>query len=101
MIGFDRARALLLIGSLAAIAALLIWLRAAERADDRANQDIGGGLQREADLKITLERTETADAARTEIRDDRGSARFDQCLRTARTPANCERFLPGGEADHR
>lgn len=54
----------------------------------------GATAQREADLQETLERTEQGNEARNEIRDDVGTARYDQCLRTARTPANCERFLP-------
>lgn len=95
------ARGALLAGSLAALLGLWIWLRATENADDRSNQDLGAAAQRADDLKTTLERTEKANAARNEVRDPVGRARYDQCLRTARTPANCQRFLPGGAADQR
>lgn len=95
------ARGWLILGAIAAILALLLALRQAQGSHDTNQQDLGAAAQREADLQNTLERTEQANAARTEIRDDRGTARYDQCLRTARTPALCQRFLPGGEADHR
>jgi Flp pilus assembly protein TadB len=101
-LGLARGWWLLAVAALAT--ALGLWLIAAERADDQANRRIGAAEQRQADLTATLERTEEAHAARAEIRDQdhgRSPARYDQCLRTARTPANCERFLPGGAADHR
>ncbi len=57
-------------------------------------QQAGAASQRAQDLQTTLERTEQANVARTEIRDPDGRARYDQCLRSARTPANCQRFVP-------
>jgi hypothetical protein len=100
------ARGWWLLAVVVAATALGLWLRASERADDQANREIGAAEQRQADLTATLERTEEAHAARAEIRDatqdgGRSSARYDQCLRTARTPENCQRFLPGRPADHR
>lgn len=88
----------------AAVAGLIWWLNAAEKADDKANQDIGAAVQREGDLRETIERTEQGNEARTEIEADvsrgGGSVLYEQCLRTARTPANCERFLlPERQAD--
>jgi len=80
---------------------LVFCLRLAEAADDAANREIGAAVQREDDLRETLQRTEEADAARTEIRDDRGAARYEQCLHTARTAENCQRFLPRSPADQR
>lgn len=89
-------------GSALAAFALLwaLWaiLAAREEADDKANREAGAAVQREADLRETMERVETANATRDEVRDRGSRARFDQCLRSARTPANCERFLPGGAA---
>ena len=64
-----------------------------ENAIDTA-ADRGAATQREGDLRETLNRTEEAHAARDEVRDPNGSAAYGQCLRTARTPANCQRFLP-------
>jgi hypothetical protein len=75
------------------------WIIAAENADDKNNQDLGAAAQRADDLHTTLNRTETANAARAEINDSRSDARYHQCLRTARTPANCERFVPGSQTD--
>ena len=86
------------------IGAAVLWLIAAEKADDKANQEIGATVQREGDLRETITRTETANEAREEIgrHDAAGDRlRYDQCLRTARTPANCERFLPDGQAAER
>lgn len=80
---------------------LWIWFGAREEADDKANQSIGATVQREGDLREILNRTEQANAARDEVDDDRGTARYDQCLRTARTPENCQRFLPRSSADQR
>lgn len=66
-------------------------------------KDAGAVEQREADLTETLNRTEQGNAAREEVRREvdagSGSAVYTQCLRTARTPENCLRFLPKLEAD--
>lgn len=94
----------LILGAAALIGVLWLWLDHREKADDRNNQEIGAAVQREGDLRETLERTETANEAREEIErpgDAGDRLRYDQCLRTARTPANCQRFLPGGQADQR
>lgn len=101
MIDWLSARWWQVLAVLAAATALALWLGAAERADDRANRQIGAAGQRAQDLQVTLERTEEADAARNEVRDPGGDARHKQCMRTARTPANCQRFLPRGAADQR
>lgn len=62
----------------------------------------GATQQRETDLIETIERTEQANETRTviesEVRAGSGDTLYRECLRTARTPANCQRFLPGGEA---
>jgi membrane protein implicated in regulation of membrane protease activity len=91
------AKGLWLLGAVVALIGAVAWLQARENADDKANQEIGAAVQREGDLRETIERTETANEAREEIgrHDAAGDRlRYDQCLRTARTPANCERFLP-------
>lgn len=98
---FGLARGWLVLALLLVALALIVWTRADENADDRANQAAGAAIQREADLIETLKRTEEAHAARSSIGDDRGTARYDQCLRTARTPANCQRFMPGDGTDQR
>ena len=74
------------------LAAGIYWLQAREEADDKANQEIGAQGQREGDLRKTIERAEKANEARDDISRNRDNARYDQCVRTARTPANCERL---------
>jgi membrane protein implicated in regulation of membrane protease activity len=84
-----------------ALAGLYHWLSVREKADDRANQEVGASVQREADLQETVTRVEKANEARDEIADPASRARYDQCVRSARTPANCFRFLPGSQAPDR
>jgi hypothetical protein len=80
----------------------LVYLKRAENLDDAQNQEIGAAVEREKVLEETVNRVEKANDVREEIsrNDDAGAQlRYDQCLRSARTPANCQRFLPGGQAD--
>lgn len=79
------------------LAITIFWIVSAEKADDKANQTVGATTQREADLRETVNRVEEANAAREEIRGvdrDAMCARYAQCVRSARTPENCVRFLP-------
>lgn len=75
-----------------ALAALWLWQH------DEKQRERGAQVQRETDLRETINRTEQGNAARNEIhealnRDDgRSAAVYDQCMRTARTPANCQRY---------
>lgn len=91
--------------AVAALTGGILWLQARENADDKANQEIGAGLQRESDLRKTLQRTEQGNDARSEIEQDLETndgfscTVYNQCLRTARTPSNCKRFLPERETD--
>lgn len=95
MLGLARGWWLLI--ALAALASLIWWFSAAEKADDRANQQIGRSEAVIESQGKALESVETANEAREEI-EQRGPAgdrvRYEQCLRSARTPGNCERFLP-------
>lgn len=92
---------------IAFLALLYAALVIAEGADDKNNQTIGATVEREAQTREVLERTETGNAAREEVREaiardgGRSDIVYDQCVRTARTPANCERFLPERPADQR
>jgi hypothetical protein len=87
----------------AALALLAAWAwhnsQVADAASDGAER--GAQQQREADLTETIDRTEQANETRQviqgEVRAGNGRVLYDQCLRTARTPANCQRFLPRGE----
>ncbi len=74
-----------------------VWLVKSEEKDDRHNQEIGATVEREHALEETVKRVETANDVREEINrlDDAGARmRYEQCLRSARTPANCKRLLP-------
>ena len=77
-----------LLALLAAIAGGILWLQAREEADDKGNQEIGAKVQREGDLRKTIERAETANEAAENIKRD-PDARRDGCLRHSRTPENC------------
>lgn len=77
-----------------------LWFDARERADDKANQELGAAVQREADLRETVKNVEKANEAADLIRRDPARAHAE-CVRTARTPANCQRFLPHSEAPNR
>lgn len=70
------------------LAALYLWLGAREEADDRANQEVGAAVQREADLQETVTRVERANHAEEQVRTD-DAARRASCLRHSRTPENC------------
>lgn len=92
----DAAKYILVAVALFAFLGGLIWW--ATRAQDKAvtqARDAGAATQRSTDLETTLERTKEANHAREEIRSGTGSARYDECLRSAgSTAANCQRFLP-------
>ena len=65
---------------------------------------LGGTEERNTQLENTIKNVEKADEAREDIArpgpvGDR--TRYDQCLRTARTPSNCERFMPNVQEDQR
>ena len=91
----------------AVLALLAVWAWHNRQVSEATTQgrEEGAQAQRETDLVETIQRTEQANAEReviqAEVRAGNGRALYDQCLRTARTPANCERFLPRGETPDR
>jgi hypothetical protein len=60
----------------------------AEKADDKANQELGAAVERERSLAETITRTEKANEAAAKVERD-PVARRDGCLRHSRTPENC------------
>lgn len=98
-------RYLWIVIAVVAVVTLGLWLAAIEKADDKSNQQIGRTEERLETTTEVLERTEQGNATRTEIERDvvrgSGDVLYQQCLRTARTPANCERFLPERPAAER
>jgi hypothetical protein len=93
------------LGGVLALLAAWAWHngQVSEAATEGAEK--GAQAQRETDLVETIQRTEqaneTREVIRSEVRAGAGGALHAQCLRTARSPANCERFLPSGEASNR
>lgn len=75
--------------------ALIHWV---DRAQDRAveqGRQAGAEAQRADSNQEIITRAQEANHARQEIRDNVGSARYDECLRSAGSTAeNCKRFLP-------
>lgn len=99
LLGLDRMW--FLFGGALLIVGLFCWLAIREANDDRANQELGARVQREGDLRETIERKTEADDARQQVLEHFtvGSPElYDQCLLTARSPENCERFLSRGAA---
>ncbi|MBO9580341.1 MAG: hypothetical protein J7498_05570 [Sphingobium sp.] len=50
--------------------------------------------ERTGALVETVNRMENASDTRRDIANPATRARYDECLRSARTPENCKRFLP-------
>jgi len=85
---------LLIVGAVIAVSGgYLLWLS----NRDAGNVEKGREEQSQIGYQETIKRAEKANEARDTIRIDNGNARFDQCVRTARTPSSCKRFLFGRE----
>lgn len=82
------------------ITAVFLWIDAGERADDRANQEVGATIQREGDQAKTIENVGVANDTRADVEasqkrnNGRNPEFYASCLRSARTPENCKRFMP-------
>lgn len=95
------AKGLWVLIAIAALLGLYLWLDSREAADDTHNQEIGATAEREGALQETVKRTEQGNEAREAIQQAGpigDQLRYDQCMRSARTPANCQRFLPQRQA---
>lgn len=55
--------------------------------------EAGAATERAIAAEKGLKNVEAAAKARDDVRGDVDNARYDECLRSARTPANCERYL--------
>ncbi len=75
---------------LLALIAFAIWLSGVKHD---AKQE-GVIQERTGALVETVNQMEKASETRRKIADPLSSARYDECLRSARTPENCKRFLP-------
>lgn len=57
-------------------------------------RDAGVQTERAATTGRVIENVQTANDTRAAVRDERSRAAYDECVRSARNAANCERFLP-------
>lgn len=94
--GSTAARIVLAGLAVALLVGMLVrWI---DRAQDHAvtqATETGRAEQRADDLQETINRVKEAQDAREEIRSGVGSARYDECVRSAgATAENCKRFLP-------
>lgn len=97
-LGPKAAKAVAWLGILA-LAALAVWAAMAwfggkvETAHDDGVKQGVTAERVEAQGKV-IENVQTANETRAAVRDERNRAAYDECLWSARNPANCERFLP-------
>lgn len=68
--------------------ALWAFLGAREKADDKANQQIGAVAEQSRAATATIHNAEKANAAAETVRTNSDAARAE-CLQNARNPANC------------
>lgn len=54
----------------------------------------GAVVERAQTQGKVIENVRKANDTRTDVRDPRSRAAYDECVRSARNAANCERFLP-------
>lgn len=103
IIGFFSGVPLPVWGGIAALALITgtVWYCDGQ-VDERVEQaeELGAVTERNEQLEQTLENVEKANEASEEIdvgNPDGDLPTFCQCVRSTRTPTNCERFLPSGE----
>lgn len=78
----------LLVGAGAILLILALAMCALDQAEDK-----GAAKQQTKQLEHTIKQVEKANEVRKTFPvDDR--AKYAQCVRSARTPENCQRFLP-------
>lgn len=92
-------RWLLGLGALAALGWALSVLVSGLNHHDAAQREAGVIQEQAHSMGETIKRTEQGNAAREEIRRPDSSAKYDQCLRSARDPANCQRYVPERSPD--
>jgi len=78
----------------ALIGAAIWWFT--DTVSDARNDGVKAGVtaERAETQEKALENVQTANETRAAVRDQRSRAAYDECVRSARNPANCERFLP-------
>lgn len=78
------------------VAALALYVWAMSHHDETVETAVQQGreAQQRDDALETLNTVKEANDARSAVNDAGSRARYDECLRSARNPANCQRFLP-------
>lgn len=85
---------------IALVAAIVAYFTFADRREQRIEEKLeekGAVTERAKQSEAVINRVEEANNEREKIsrNDDAGAQlRYEQCLRSARTPANCQRLLP-------
>ena len=79
----------LILAGVLLVGALWLWADSREKADDKANQEIGRTVEREKALTETIEQIEEAQDAREDNRSRTVEQRNADCVRRSRTPENC------------
>lgn len=59
-----------------------------------AAEQKGAVTERAENLGKVIQNVEAANEVRADVRNERSRAGYDECMRSARNPKNCERFLP-------
>lgn len=85
----------LIVGLLATVA-FLVWLD----GQKDASKTQGVEQERAASNEGVITDVQESKAAIADVLDGRSDAKYYQCLRSARTPENCTRFLPVGHPDY-
>lgn len=78
----------------AAIGGAIWWFT--DTVDDAHDAGVKQGVtaERIETQGKVIENVQTANETRAAVRDERGRAAYDECVRSARNPENCKRFLP-------
>lgn len=80
-------------GALALVGLSLAHMWLVHGVTKDAKED-GRTIEREATQTIVLDNVSKANEAREDFRSGGDPARYAECLRSARNPENCQRFLP-------
>ena len=86
-----------LIGIVAIVLAAIVVIGTLTHLIDAGQEqarDAGVQTERAATTGKVIENVQTANETRADVRDERSRAAYDECVRSARNAANCERFLP-------
>lgn len=72
---------------------LYAWAVSSQKTVVREATEAGRVAEQRDSLSVTLNRVEEANDVRTEVSNTASSARYDECVQSARNPAQCFRFL--------